>query len=59
MKYKNILVTGSMGFIGFNALRVWKKQYPKTNFFGTYADTYADKFMKEDKDEWERANHFP
>lgn len=58
MKYKNILVTGAMGFIGFNAVRRWKKQYPECNFFGTHANTYADKFMHEDKDKWIHENKF-
>lgn len=59
MKYRNILVTGAKGFIGFNALRHWKKLYPEIRFFGTHADTYADRFMSEDKEKWRRENGVP
>lgn len=43
MKYKNILLTGGRGFIGFNAIMLWKKLYPECNFFTLDANTYADK----------------
>lgn len=52
MKYKNILVTGARGFIGFNALQLWKSQYPDIKFVALDANTYADKFCQTEKDEW-------
>lgn len=59
VKYRNILVTGAMGFIGFNALRRWMKLYPECRFYGTHADTYADRFMSAEKDRWTVENRFP
>ena len=45
----NILVTGGRGFIGINALGLWKKSHPNLNFVNVDAETYADKFMVEKK----------
>jgi len=49
---KNILVTGGRGFIGFNALQSWKKNFPEMNFVCLDAETYADKFLIEEKNKW-------
>lgn len=49
---KNILITGLRGFIGFNAIQYWTKTYPELTFVGLDGETYADKFMKDQKDAW-------
>lgn len=56
MKYRNILLTGGRGFIGFNALMRWKKQYPELNFVSLDACTYADRFMIDEKNKWLEEN---
>ena len=35
---------------------MWKAQYPDCNFYATDADTYADKFMQEYKNNWLKNN---
>ena len=41
MKYKKILVTGGLGFIGGNFLRIFTEKYPKINFINFDNFTYA------------------
>lgn len=56
---KNILVCGGRGFIGFNALNLWKKMRPDLSFVSIDADTYADRFMGDKKDKWLNENRIP
>lgn len=49
---KNILVCGGRGFIGFNALNLWTRMHPTWSFVNVDANTYADRFMADNKDEW-------
>lgn len=56
---KNVLVCGGRGFIGFNALNLWKKMRPDLSFVNVDADTYADKFMGDKKDAWLKENWIP
>lgn len=56
---KNILITGIRGFIGFNAVQLWKKEHPEYNYFGLDADTYADNIFKQEKDTWLDENKIP
>lgn len=53
---KNILITGIRGFIGFNAVQLWKKEHPECTYVGLDAETYADKFLQGKKDEWLQQN---
>lgn len=55
----NILVTGGRGFIGINALGLWKKSHPNLNFVNVDAETYADKFMVEKKNQQLEENDIP
>ncbi len=41
MKYKKILVTGGLGFIGGNFLKIFTDKYPKINFLNFDNYTYA------------------
>ena len=41
---KNILVTGGRGFIGFNAIKLWKTLRPDLVFVNIDAGTYADQY---------------
>ncbi|MAY90769.1 MAG: dTDP-glucose 4,6-dehydratase [Rickettsiales bacterium] len=41
MKYKKILVTGGLGFIGGNFLKIFTKKYPKVKFLNIDNFTYA------------------
>lgn len=54
---KNILITGGLGFIGFNAIQLWKKERPKYNYIIVDAETYAAQFMLNEKREWLQANN--
>lgn len=56
---KNILVTGGRGFIGFNALRLWRKIHPELNLVVVDGDTYADKFLSAEKNKWLEENNIP
>lgn len=49
---KNVLVTGGLGFIGFNALKLWKKTRPDLNLFCLDCFTYAAQFKLEEKLKW-------
>ena len=49
---KNILVTGGLGFIGFNALQQWHKARPDIRFFNVDCETYASWYKKKKKKEW-------
>lgn len=49
---KNILITGIRGFIGFNAIQLWKKENPEYNYVGLDANTYADKIFQDKKNKW-------
>lgn len=46
---KNVLVTGGFGFIGFNALVEWSKEYPQYSFFNVDYETYAAKYKLKQK----------
>lgn len=59
MKYKNIVLTGGRGFIGFNALRLWKKEHPDVRFACVDACTYADRYMVDEKNRWLDENGVP
>lgn len=56
---KNILITGGLGFIGFNAVQIWKKEKPEYNYFILDKETYAAQFMIEEKHEWLSKNNIP
>ena len=57
MKYKNILVTGNLGFIGFNFCKLVKKYYSDVNIFGLDCCTYAAEFMLAEKQKWNKENN--
>lgn len=52
MNVKNILVTGGLGFIGFNALRLWAKTRPQYRYTVIDSRTYAANFMIDEKLKW-------
>lgn len=53
------LVTGALGFIGFNALQLWSTQH-KTDLFVSYdVETYAAKFMLKQKKAWLKSKKIP
>jgi len=54
---KNILITGGLGFIGFNAIQLWKKEQPNYNYFIVDIETYAANFKLTEKHEWLKANN--
>lgn len=56
---KNILVTGALGFIGFNAIQLWKKERPQYNYVIVDNETYAAQFMLKEKHKWLTANGIP
>lgn len=56
---KNILITGGLGFIGFNAIQLWKREKPEYNYFILDKETYAAQFMFEEKREWLMKNNIP
>lgn len=53
---KSILVTGGLGFIGFNALQLWKKIDPSLSLTVIDAETYAAQFMLGEKLRWCKEN---
>ena len=57
-KHKNmrILVTGGLGFIGFNALQLWKKMRPDYKLVVVDSETYASQFMLDEKKQWCKEN---
>ena len=57
MRLKNILVTGGLGFIGFNALQLWKKEHPEYNYFVIDKETYAASFKLYEKKQWLKDNN--
>lgn len=46
---KNILVTGGFGFVGFNAIRLWKATRPQYRYFVADARTYAAQYLISEK----------
>ena len=54
---KNILLTGGLGFIGFNAIQLWKKEHPQYNYFIIDNETPAALFKLKSKHEWLTANN--
>lgn len=56
---KNILVTGGRGFIGFNALTSWSASHVGHSFVNVDAETYADKFLIDEKNRWLDENNIP
>ena len=57
-KKKNmiILVTGGLGFIGFNALQRSKKMRPDYKLVVVDSETYASQFMLDEKKQWCKEN---
>lgn len=49
---KNILITGGLGFIGFNAIQLWKREKPQYNYFIIDIETYAAQFKITEKHKW-------
>lgn len=47
-----IIVTGGFGFIGFNALQLWRKEHPEDQCIVIDNETYAAQFMLSDKKLW-------
>lgn len=56
---KNILITGGLGFIGFNAIQLWKKEKPEYNYFIIDNETYAAQFLLDEKLDWLAKNNIP
>lgn len=52
----NILVTGNLGFIGFNFCQYVKEVRPEINIFGLDCCTYAADFCLEEKRKWNKDN---
>lgn len=48
----NVLITGGLGFIGFNAVQLWTKTRPDLHLFVLDLETYAACFMIEEKRKW-------
>lgn len=48
----NILITGGLGFIGFNAVQLWTKTRPDLHLYIIDLETYAAQFMLEKKRQW-------
>ena len=55
-KNMTILVTGGLGFIGFNALQLWKKMRPDYKLVVVDSETYASQFMLDEKKQWCKEN---
>lgn len=53
---KNVLVTGGLGFIGFNALQQWHKERPDINFYNVDCETYAAWYKIHAKKQWLLSN---
>lgn len=56
---KNVLVTGGLGFIGFNALQTWSTKLPECKFVCYDLETYAAQFMIKEKKAWLKSRHIP
>lgn len=56
---KNILVTGGLGFIGFNAIQLWKKEKHEYNYIIVDNETYAAQFLLDEKLDWLAKNNIP
>lgn len=54
---KNILITGGLGFIGFNAIKLWKNEHPEFNYFIVDIETYAANFKINEKRQWLKDNN--
>jgi dTDP-glucose 4,6-dehydratase len=54
---KNILITGGLGFIGFNAIQLWKREKPQYNYFVIDVETYAAQFKINEKKKWFEDNN--
>ena len=53
------LVTGALGFIGFNALQLWSTQN-KSDFYVSYdVETYAAQFLLKEKKAWLKQRNIP
>ena len=48
----NILITGGLGFIGFNAVQLWTKIRPDLHLVVVDLETYAASFKLEEKLQW-------
>ena len=49
---KNILITGGLGFIGFNAVQLWKREKPNYNYIIIDDETYAASYKLSEKKKW-------
>lgn len=56
-KIENVLITGGLGFIGFNMLQFLKKTQPDWKLFVVDNITYAARFMLDKKQKWCRENN--
>ena len=55
-KIEKVLITGGLGFIGFNMLQFLKKTQPDWKLFVVDNITYAARFMLDEKQKWCREN---
>ena len=53
---KSIIVTGNLGFIGFNFCQLLKKKHPEVKIVGVDSETYAAQFMLDEKKAWNEQN---
>lgn len=54
---KNVLVTGNLGFIGFNFCQLLKEERPEITIVGLDCCTYAANFCLSEKIEWCKKNN--
>jgi len=53
---RSILVTGGLGFIGFNALQLWRRLRPNWKIVVVDIETYAAQFKLNEKKTWCKDN---
>jgi dTDP-glucose 4,6-dehydratase len=54
---KNVLITGNLGFIGFNFCKLLREKRPDVNIFGVDCCTYAADFLLNEKKQWCKNNN--